>query len=295
VEVGLELTEREAAGAQWTARRVRAVLEERGLAPLHRLGQHFVVDPRLLDRMADAIGGAAPTCLEIGPGLGHLTETLVRHGYRVVAVEIDHGLAAYVREAGFGDQVRVVEGDALTLDLGQLVEPSRTAFCGNLPYYLTSPLLHRTLALPFPVYVVMVQREVAARLSARAGDAARGALSVLAEAVGGATRLFDVPPSAFYPQPDVMSTVLRIERAPGASEGERFAALERLVGRAFRYRRKTMRQALREGFGWPVAVIHDLLTRAEVPEDARPGELEVSAWLRLIEAGLPANHGGESG
>lgn len=281
--------------AEWTATRVRTVLEERGLAPLHRLGQHFVVDTRLLDRMAGAIGIEVPTCLEIGPGLGNLTEALVRHGYHVVAVEIDRGLAGYVREAGFGDRVTVVEGDALTLDLASLVDPSQAAFCANLPYYLTSPLLHRVLAMPFPVYVIMVQREMAARLCAGPGAGARGALSVLVEAVGGAARLFDVPPSAFYPQPDVMSTVLRIERAPHVPNPVTFAALEELVGRTFRYRRKTMRQALREGFGWPIPVIRDLLAEAGVPEDARPGDLELSAWLRLMEVGLPARQGGEDG
>lgn len=269
---------------EWTPTRVRATLTERGLAPLHRLGQHFLVDGRMLRRIAEATGDPARDCLEIGPGLGGLTEALVGLGHRVVAVEIDRGLLTYLQEGPLADRVTFLEGDALELDIESALRPDGNVLCGNLPYYLTSPLLHRVLALPFASYVVMVQREVADRLVAPAGDPHRGTLSVLSEAVGQAVRLFDVPPSAFYPQPNVASTVIRIERSPGGLAGEPFRELERMVGHVFRYRRKSLRQGLREGFPLAKEGIGDLLERTAVDPKARPADLTLEMWRRLAEA-----------
>ena len=267
----------------WTPTRVRETLKARGLAPLHRLGQHFLVDPGRLDRIADAAGAAQFDCLEVGAGLGCLTEALAVRGHRVVALEIDRGFCAYLREAFQADPVTVVEGDALEVDLEAHVDPAKSVLCGNLPYYVTSPLLHRVLALPFVAYVVLIQREVADRLCAPPHDPGRGTLSVLVEAVGPARRLFDVPASAFYPQPDVSSAVIRIDRRPGSLAREGFEALEDTVGRVFRYRRKSIRQGLREGFGWPREEIESLLARTGLDGRARPADLSLGDWMCLTQ------------
>lgn len=280
---------------EWTPTRVKATLTQRGLAPLHRLGQHFLVDARMLRRIAEATGDPRRDCLEIGPGLGGLTEALCALGHRVVAVEVDRGFVAYLREGPLADRVTLIEGDALELDLETVLDPGGNVLCGNLPYYLTSPLLHRALALPFEAYVVMVQREVADRLCAPAGDPVRGTLSVLTEAVGKAVRLFDVPPSAFYPQPDVASAVIRIERSPGGLDGDAFRDLERMVGHVFRYRRKSLRQGLRQGFSWPADRALDVLEMAHADPAARPTDLRLETWLMLVECARQSGVWGDGG
>lgn len=269
---------------EWTPTRVKQALAARGLAPLHRLGQHFLTDPRVLERIADAVGDPKRACLEIGAGLGGLTQVLCEHGHEVVAVEIDRGLAAYLRETPFGDRVTIVEADALKVELEACIDPAGNVLCGNLPYYLTSPLLHRVLALPFAAYVVMVQREVAERLEAPEHRTDRGTLSVLAQAVGPVRRLFDVPPSAFYPQPDVASAVVRIERQPDHGlAGEDFRHLERIVGTVFRYRRKSLRHGLREGFGWSADTAEILLAGTGLEGRARPADLSLADWWTLTQ------------
>ena len=275
------------AQAPQTPGRVRDALAGSGLAPLHRLGQHFLADRHLCERIAAAVVTLGPeACLEIGPGLGALTVALLEAGRSVVAVELDRGLAAYLREhaARPGDALRVVEGDARDVALEALCDPAATAFVGNLPYYASAPLIRRALAAPYPGAVLMLQREVAERLAAPPGSAARGALTVLREATCDVRSLFAVPPSAFYPRPDVASAVVRLERRPDALGGARYEALDRLAGQAFRYRRKGMRQALRHGGTVGGAAVERVLAGAGIDPSRRPETLALDEWLALLRA-----------
>jgi 16S rRNA (adenine1518-N6/adenine1519-N6)-dimethyltransferase len=265
----------------WSADRVRTILAVRGLAPLHRLGQHFLTDDGILERTAALVGDPRP-CLEIGPGLGALTEKLVRRGCTVVALEIDRGLLAYLREEG-PPGVRWVEGDARYADLASLVPPEGAALVGNLPYYLTSPLLRRVLPMGYAVHVFMVQKEVAQRLTAPPGDRRRSGLTVLCQAVGTLEVAGTVPRSAFYPQPDVDSVVVRLVRSPQAVPWETYALLETVLRAGFGYRRKALRHGLRHGLGWPLPKVEDLLRAAQVDPSARPEDLELNTWLRLAQ------------
>lgn len=251
------------------------------------MGQHFLADPRVAARIAAAVANRPErVCLEVGPGLGALTAALTDAGRRVVAVEIDRGLAAFVRDLAGADgaPVTVVEGDARTVDLAGLSAPADTLFVGNLPYYASSPLLRRALALGYPAAVVMVQREVAGRLVAPPGRPRRSGLTVLREAVCAMEVLFSVPPEAFYPRPEVESAVVRLTRRPDALAGAAYARLERALRAGFGHRRKGMRQALRHGTALSPGEVEAALARAGVEGQRRPETLSLAEWDALARA-----------
>ncbi|WP_324716343.1 16S rRNA (adenine(1518)-N(6)/adenine(1519)-N(6))-dimethyltransferase RsmA [Carboxydochorda subterranea] len=259
------------------------------LRPRRRLSQHFLVDPRVARRVADAVApGPADRVLEIGPGLGAITIPLGERAGSVVAVEKDGALAralAWVlREHQLhapGGPVRVVAADVLTLSL-ERIAPSLVA--GNLPYAITSPLL---LALArsraFARAVVMVQKEVADRLVAPPGSGAYGSLTVAVAAHVRVRRLFDVSRRCFFPPPEVDSTVMSLEPhegRPGALLGE---ALETVLRAAFGQRRKTLRNALATLDLAPYDAA-ELLRRAGIDGGLRAEALDVPAFVRLAAA-----------
>ena len=177
--------------------------------PKRRLGQHFLTDPRILGRIADALdAGPADTVLEIGPGPGGLTAQLAARAGRLVAIEKDRDLVPGLVRRFPG--ATIVEGDALEVDWHALAGP-RFLVAGNIPYNITSPLIDKALEPPPPARIVfLVQKEVADRLTSGAGTRAYGALSVGVQAVARAERLFTVPAGAFHPRPKVDSAVVRL-------------------------------------------------------------------------------------
>jgi 16S rRNA (adenine1518-N6/adenine1519-N6)-dimethyltransferase len=249
-----------------------------------RLGQHFLTDPRLLGRIADALGaGPGDTVLEIGPGLGGLTAALVGRAGRVVAIEKDGDLVPALR--GRFPDATIVLGDALELNWSALVGgPFLVA--GNIPYNITSPLLDKALDPPRPRRIVfLVQKEVADRVTAAAGDADFGALSVGVQSVARAERLFTVPAGAFQPRPKVDSAVLRLtplERPLVAPQDQ--GNFRRLVVGLFGFRRKQMVRALRELTGWTADGAGAALARAGIAPHLRPEVLTPEAFVRLLAA-----------
>jgi 16S rRNA (adenine1518-N6/adenine1519-N6)-dimethyltransferase len=247
-----------------------------------RLGQHFLSDPRILDRIADALG-ATPrdTVLEIGPGPGGLTAALAERAGRVVAIEKDAELVPALRERF--SRITVVEGDALELDWPSLGGPAALV-AGNIPYNITSPLIDKALTPPRPSRIVfLVQKEVADRVTAEPGGGTYGALSVGVQAVARAERLFVVPAGAFHPRPKVDSAVLRLTPldAPLVHDAE-VARFRRLVVGLFGYRRKQLGRGVRELTGWAPDRVADVLARAEVDPAARPETLPPAAFVRLL-------------
>jgi len=211
-----------------------------------RLGQHFLVRQAVLEQIAEA---ACPdecrTVVEIGPGRGALTSHLLARAERVVAIEIDPVLVQYLR-AKFRDEPRLtlVEADVLKTDLAQW---GAVAVAGNLPYYITSPILEKTLRLDDQVTraVFLVQKEVAERLTAGPGSRDYGFLSVQTQLLSAPEYLFTVPAAAFRPPPKVDSAVVRLipKRATEFPALDRTAFL-RFVGLCFRQKRKTIRNNL---------------------------------------------------
>jgi 16S rRNA (adenine1518-N6/adenine1519-N6)-dimethyltransferase len=222
-----------------------------------RLGQHFLRDPAILDRIVDALDPHPDDgVLEIGPGEGTLTRRLAPRVGRVLAIEKDARLAARLQGEGrhspLPDNVTVAEGDALNLDWHQMFPLSPFPFppkiIGNIPYNITSPLIEKALTPPFPAVIVfLVQKEVAERVTAVPGTKAYGALSVGVQAVARAERLFTVKAGAFAPPPKVDSAVLRLTPLahPLVNPTEQPAFRSFVVG-LFGQRRKQLGRSLRD-------------------------------------------------
>ncbi len=229
-----------------------------------RLGQHFLTTRTTLERLAIAACPARePLVIEIGPGRGALTESLLARAERVVAIELDPGLAEAVRrrfpEAATG--LSVIQSDVLETDLSQW---GPAVVAGNLPYYITSPILERIFALgPLLVRaILLMQKEVAERLTARPGTRDYGWLTVLTLFHARPELLFTVPPGAFSPPPKVDSAAVRLTPVtpiPGLAP----APFLEFVSRAFSQKRKTLRNNLAPVYGPRIAEMPEARLRAE--------------------------------
>jgi 16S rRNA (adenine1518-N6/adenine1519-N6)-dimethyltransferase len=270
---------------------IRKTLRDAGLRAIHGRSQNFLADVDVLDGiLAEAEPAPGRRVLEIGPGLGILTAALLDAGAAVTAVELDRGLAAFLRErlseAIDRGALRLVEGDALDEDLTHLLEPPYDVVA-NLPYHITSPILHALLGqTPRPErLVLMVQREVAERIAAPAGRMSY--LSVFVQYHARVRIAFPVPRSAFEPEPAVESAVIVLEPYPEddrlpdeAAEDE----LWRLVQAGFRERRKMIHNVLARQLPVGADRVTRALEAAGVAPDRRPQTLEVGEWIALREA-----------
>jgi 16S rRNA (adenine1518-N6/adenine1519-N6)-dimethyltransferase len=259
--------------------RTKALLAAHGLEPRKARGQHFLIDPRIRDRIVEAAGvGPGTTVLEVGPGTGILTEALLAAGASVLAVELDRGLARLLQQTlGAHPGLTVWVDDALRLDLtarlGGHPDRGNIRVVANIPYYITSPLILRLLehAELFRALVLTVQREVADRLTASPGKKAYGALTLACRYRADAHALLRIPCGAFHPAPEVESRLVRLDllarpRIQTANPGHLF----RVIRAAFGQRRKTLRNALRRA-GWPPAQVEAALIAAAV-DGSRRGE-----------------------
>jgi 16S rRNA (adenine1518-N6/adenine1519-N6)-dimethyltransferase len=257
--------------------------------PRRRFGQHFLSNSHLLDRIAQALDPApgAPV-LEIGPGHGALTRALVERGASVTAIEIDRDLVAGLL-ARF-PSVRIVEGDALELDWHQVLEPSIGGeawyITGNIPYNITSPLLDKALSPPRPTAIVfLVQKEVADRVTAVAGDDDYGSLTVGVQAVAKAERLFTVPAGAFTPPPRVDSAVIRLTPlADPLVRDSEVTSFRRMVTGLFSFRRKQLVRGLRELTGWGAEQVSAVLVSEHLDPTHRPEVLQPTQFAALHRA-----------
>ena len=270
-------------------REAREALAAAGLRPRKRWGQHFLCDPAVARRIVETAElGPRSVVLEIGPGLGALTDDLAARAGRLYLVEIDPGLATRLAAQYANDpRVRVVAGDVLSLPLGELVsEPSATVVA-NLPYNIALPVLFRLLDLRarFPRAVVMLQREMAARLAARAGSADYGITSVLLQAFAELRVAFGVSRRSFLPCPDVDSAVvdIRWSVAPRAEVGDP-ELFRDVVRSAFGQRRKMLRNALAALAARRGVTATGALARAGIAPAARAETLDLAAFARLARA-----------
>jgi 16S rRNA (adenine1518-N6/adenine1519-N6)-dimethyltransferase len=270
---------------------VRRTLRAAGLRARHALSQNFLADVEVLERiLAEAAPSPGRGVLEIGPGLGFLTRGLLDGGASVTAIELDRGLAAFLREELAEElsdgRLRIVEGDALDQELNRLVEPPYDVVA-NLPYHITSPILHRLLGeTPRPErLVLMVQREVAERIAAPPGKLSY--LSVFVQYHARVRIAFTVPASAFEPAPAVESAVIVAEPYPDDDRLQRAEAedaLWRLVQAAFRERRKMLHNVLARQLPVEPARVAAALEAAGIDPTRRPQTVAVGEWLALLEA-----------
>jgi 16S rRNA (adenine1518-N6/adenine1519-N6)-dimethyltransferase len=271
--------------------RIHELLDTAALAPRRDLGQNFVADPNTVRKIAALAGvSEGDRVVEIGAGLGSLTLALAETGARVTAVEVDTGVVPVLRRVVADlPGVEVVEADATRVDWGELLAGHDDwTLVANLPYNVATPLVADLLDTVPAVtsMLVMVQKEVAERFAARPGSKQYGAVSVKIAYWADAEVVATVPASVFVPRPNVESALVRIVRhdPPGTDADELFA----LVRRAFGQRRKMLRRSLAD------VVTGDQFAAAAVAPDARPEQLGLAEWCRLVDA-VGTNDGRGSG
>lgn len=243
-----------------------------------RFGQHFLTDPGVIDAITRAVHATSDDILvEIGPGQGAITDSLARAAGHLHLVELDRDLAARLRDRyADRDNVSVHAADALAFDFSKL--GPRLRIVGNLPYNISTPLLFHLLR--FREHIVdmhfMLQKEVVARIAAEPGSKAYGRLGIMLRCYLDVEPLFDVPPEAFAPPPEVMSAVVRLDPLPpGTFDIDSSRALSTLVATAFMQRRKTLRNALRQE-----ADAGDLAA-VGIDPGLRPEQVEIADYIRL--------------
>jgi 16S rRNA (adenine1518-N6/adenine1519-N6)-dimethyltransferase len=254
-----------------------------------KLGQNFLNDSQAAQRIADSLGDlSGRTVVEIGPGAGAITSALVARAAHAFAVELDAGLAAHLRTQFPADRITVFQQDVLHFDFAAAAAQAGQPLLvfGNLPYYITSQILLKLAASHTALdrAVLMVQREVADRITAAPGSRDYGLLSVTVQLHGPATNLFTLPPSAFSPPPDVHSSVFRWRFAP------RFAELEvdevsflPFIRKVFAQKRKTLSNNLRAA-GFNPTAISSALTLAAIDPRARAEQLPIETLASLWRA-----------
>ncbi|MFC1713625.1 16S rRNA (adenine(1518)-N(6)/adenine(1519)-N(6))-dimethyltransferase RsmA [Candidatus Poribacteria bacterium] len=287
-----------------TRKHTRELLQSANLSPRKRFGQNFLVNTRVLDSIVEAAElSSEDIVLEIGAGTGALTKRLALSSSKVIAVELDEGLF-HLLQSTFQDNsdVTLIHADILDLDLSTLIdevagpgsESRRIKVIGNLPYYITTPILMKVLEespmLPLPVQMVltMVQKEVGQRIAAASpGTKAYGALSIAIAYRSDAKILRHVPATSFYPKPKVDSVLIRLNVKPTPSvdvKDERF--FFRVVRAAFQYRRKTLRNALQMAckagaIQLTIGAVDDALQALGLDEKRRGETLSISEFAAL--------------
>ncbi|PYO48400.1 MAG: ribosomal RNA small subunit methyltransferase A [Gemmatimonadetes bacterium] len=251
----------------------------RGRKPpvLKKFGQHFLSDNKILSAIVDALAPtASDTVVEVGPGRGSLTDILAERSGKVIAVEIDRALAGLLRDK-YRDRpnVEIVEGDFLETDVRSLVGGDYLLI-GNVPYYITTPIVFKALETPMPRRsVFLVQREVADRMSAKAGDEEYGALTVNIAVVAKVEQVMTVPATAFRPPPKVESAVVRItplERPP----------FRTFVQAAFGQRRKQIQRVLRSVRAISIDQAVAILEQTGIEPTARPEVVSPGEFATLF-------------
>lgn len=264
------------------------ILKAFGLRMSKKLGQNFLIDARIVQGIVEAAEiEPGDRVLEIGPGIGTLTQGLAEAGADVTAVELDKKLPAVLKETLKAyDNARIVPGDILKVNIPEIMGEAPFKVAANLPYYITTPILMTLLErrLPITHMVTMVQKEVAERMTAKPGSRIYGALSVAVQYYTEPEIVLDVPPRSFIPAPEVMSVVVscRVRKEPAvAVQDEKL--FFRVVKAAFGQRRKTLMNALKGG-GFSKEAVRDALEQSGIDPTRRGETLTLEEFGRLADA-----------
>jgi len=270
---------------------LQRLLRREGLRPRHGLSQNFLTDADALDTIVATAGlSAGDRVVEVGPGLGVLTRRLLEAGCEVIAIEIDPHLVGYLhRELDDAVGLTILEGDALAVDPEGLFPGLPYKLVANIPYHITSPLLHLFLGSEHAPEraVLLVQAEVAERVAARPGGTSY--LSVFEQDLAEAEVVARVPAAAFEPEPDVDSAVLRLTLRPTpVVPVENRETFHRVAQAAFRQRRKQIHNSLVRELPVDRSLVDTVLAGCAVDPDRRPQTLTVREWACLTDALRPA-------
>ncbi len=271
---------------------IKKIMGNSGLKFNKSLGQNFLIDDEVLAQTISASGvNKDYGVIEIGPGIGTLTAELAENAGRVVAIELDRQIAEYLKTAFVAySNVEIIQGDALKLNLNDIINEHLAGMpvvvVANLPYYITTPLIMKFLeeALPLESITVMIQKEVAERIVAKANTKDYGALSVAVQFYATPEIITIVPPESFMPAPKVTSAVIKIDiknhTVPQVSERDKFF---KVVKAAFGQRRKTLANALSSAFEMPKDELRELIVLVCDNENARGETLNISQFIQICE------------
>lgn len=261
---------------------IKEILTRHGFTFSKRFGQNFLINPSVCPRIAE-LGGVREDCgvIEIGPGIGVLTNELCRRAKKVVAIELDSRLIPILSETlAEYKNLRVINADVLDIDLKKLIDDEFSGLpvtvCANLPYYITSPIVMKLLKdrLPIESVTTMVQREAADRLCAQIGSREAGAVTVAVRFYSEPEKLFSVGRGSFMPSPNVDSEVIRLnirKKTPPVADEELYF---RIVRSVFTMRRKTVLNAFSSSMGIDKQAASEILSSAGIAPDMRPEQLK---------------------
>lgn len=261
-----------------------ALLERLEIHPSRRLGQNFLIDPNMLDSLVRSAGVVeGDTILEIGPGTGTLTERMLAAGARVQAIELDHRLAGYLRDERFKDDkaFSLLEADACRTDLDSLMGEAPFRCVANLPYSCSSQLLASLTSMtnqPQDIHVLL-QKEMADRLTAKAGTKEYGVLTVRLGLLYEISTVKTIPKNVFFPPPEVVSAFVRMRLRPKRPPRDVMASVSHVAGLAFGQRRKKTCRMLEPEYG--AERVAAAFAAASLTEDVRADAITPQAYVRL--------------
>ena len=273
-----------------TTARTREILNTYNLRAKKNFGQNFLVDASVTGRMASTLRDDG-VVIEVGPGIGSLTEELAKRAKHVRSYEIDERLIPVLEDTLKDyDNVEIVLQDILETDINKELQPlvekyKHIEFAANLPYYITTPVLFKLFEsnIPFEKIVVMIQKEVADRFSAKPGTKEYGALSVESQYLYDVKKLFNVPRTSFNPAPNVDSAVISFTKHEKNEAIDNEELFFELVKACFKQRRKTLYNNLREYFDSKEKA-ESLLLKANIPLETRAEMLDLNQYIELYKA-----------
>lgn len=269
---------------------IKDILSRHGFTFSKSLGQNFLINPSVCPRMAELSGADSGVgVIEIGPGIGVLTNELCQLADKVVAVELDKRLLPVLDETlGEYDNLKIVNADVLELDLHKLIKEEfdgmEVVVCANLPYYITSPVIMKLLEdrLPIKAVTVMVQKEAAQRICAEVGSRQSGAVTVSVNYYAKPEMLFGVSAGSFMPAPKVDSAVIRLDvlNTPPV-EAENEEKFFKVVKAAFSQRRKILANSLSSGLAIDKTEVFEILQKCGIPENIRAEKLSLQNFADI--------------
>lgn len=277
----------------WDMGEIKRIMESSGFTFSKALGQNFLINPSVCPKMAELCGADENTgVIEVGPGIGVLTNELCKVAKKVVAIELDERLPAILgKTLADHDNIKVISGDVMKIDLHKLIEDEfqgmDVVVCANLPYYITSPVIMKLLEekLPIKALTVMVQKEAADRLCAQMGTRECGAVTAAVRYYSEPKLLFKVSAGSFMPAPKVDSAVIRmdVDKKP-ALEIKDEKLFFRVVRGAFSQRRKTVANSLSSMLSIDKQTVNSAIVKAGVNPQARPEAMTLEEFAALSNA-----------
>lgn len=257
------------------------------------LGQNFLVDPNYIRKIIEAVNPQSDEIIiEIGAGRGALTEKIIVKAAKVIAIELDNDLIPILNETfGENENYLLIHQDALKIDFKDLIEKNssnskKAKLAANLPYYISTAILQHLIEFreSFSELILMLQKEVVERITAKAGNRERGFLTVLIEAYFKSEKLFDVPPNAFRPAPKVQSSVMRLEPKNNARKLKDDSFFKKLISEGFRQKRKTLLNNLKnsEEISGEKNIV-EIIEKAGINPKNRAEDLTFEDWCNLAD------------